>query len=388
MELGFGPVLEAIADVVVVVDVNGAIVEANSATEHVSGFRKQELVGLPVAVLLVDERSGLRTAVRVRVEGGEVLRRDEAWLVTKSGERLPVSLSVAPVTDAHGETTGIVLVARDIRELRALLAARDQEIARREAAETELRTAKASIEGRLDQARSQLMLAERRATLGTLAAGVGHELRNIAQIHTSALEALTDHFAEVDPGPEMRTTLTDMERVGRHIVTHARRLLELAKPGPEHTRALDLSRVIEEIVAMLQGAGKLRGVEIIPVLPDAPVMVTVNKARIEQILVNLVLNAAQAIGDDTGKIMIAIHFDAGHKRVIVEISDTGPGIPADILAQIFEPFFTTKPDALGTGLGLPVAREIVESYGGKLSVSSTPAIGTTFTFDLPMSTLR
>ncbi len=388
MQLGLGPVLEAIADVVVVVDVSGAIALANSSTEHLSGYRRDELIGSPVAKLLVDERSGLRTAMRERVGGGEVLRRDEAYLITKSGERLPVSISASPVTDEHGETTGIVLVARDIRELRALLVARDQEIARRESAETELRTAKASIEGRLDQARSQLVLAERRATLGTLAAGVGHELRNIAQIHTSTLEALADHFAELGSPPEMRTALDDMERVGRHIVTHARRLLELAKPGPEHARALDLSRVIEEIVGMLQGAGKLRGVEIVQVLPDAPVLVTVNKARIEQILVNLVLNAAQAIGDDTGKIMIAIQIDDPKKRVVVEISDTGPGISADILARIFEPFFTTKSEAQGTGLGLPVAREIVESYGGTLTATSTPAIGTTFTFDLPMSTVR
>lgn len=388
MHFGLGPVLEAIADVVVVVDVAGSILEANSATEHISGYRKNELVGSPVEKLIVDERSGLRTAVRLRVGGGEVLRRDEAWLVTKSGERLPVSLSAAPVTDEHGATTGIVLVARDIRELRELLAARDQEIARRESAETALRLAKASIEERLDQARSQLMLAERRATLGTLAAGVGHELRNIAQIHTSTLEAITEHFAALGAPPEMHAALEDMESVGEHIVTHARRLLDLAKPGPEHARALDLSRVIEDIVGMLQGAGKLRGIEIVSVLPEAPVLVTVNKARIEQILVNLVLNAAQAIGDETGKIMIAIHLDAGRKRVVVEISDTGPGIPAAVLPRIFEAFFTTKPDSLGTGLGLPVAREIVESYGGTLTVSSTPAIGATFTFDLPMSTVR
>jgi PAS domain S-box-containing protein len=382
-----GPVLEAIADVVVVVDVAGAIAEVNSATVQISGFRRDELVGSAVAKLIVDERSGLRTAVRERVGGGEVLRRDEAWLITKSGERLPVSVSAAPVTD-DGATTGIVLVARDIRELRELLAARDKEIARRESAETELRTAKASIEERLDQARSQLMLAERRATLGTLAAGVGHELRNIAQIHMSTVEALTDYFAELDASPEIRATLDDMERVGQHIVTHARRLLELAKPGPEHARALDLSRVIEDIVGMLQGAGKLRGIEIVPVLPDAPVLVTVNKARIEQILVNLVLNAAQAIEDDGGKIMIAIHLDDGRKRAIVEISDTGPGIPADVLPHIFEPFFTTKADSVGTGLGLPVAREVVESYGGTLTVTTAPDVGTTFTFDLPMSTVR
>lgn len=384
----FGPVLEAIADVVVVVDTAGAILEVNAAAEQLSGYSRAELLGSSVANLLVDERSGLRTAVRERVGGGEVLRRDEAWLVTKAGNRLQVSLSASPVVTSGGQTTGIVLVAHDIRELRDLLSARDQEIARREAAETDLRTAKASIEERLDQARSQLMLAERRATLGTLAAGVGHELRNIAQIHLSMLEALTEQLAEIDAPPRARAALAELDRVGHHIETHARRLLDLAKPGPEHARALDLSRVIEDVVTMLHGAGKLRGIEIVPVLPAAPVLVTVNKARIEQILVNLVLNAAQAIENRGGKIMIAIHLEDLQGRAVVEVSDTGPGIPDDVMPHIFEPFFTTKAEALGTGLGLPVAREIVESYGGTLTATSTPHVGATFTFDLPLSTAR
>lgn len=384
----FGPVLAAIADVVVVVDTAGAILEVNGAAERISGFSRNELVGSSVASLLVDERSGLRTAVRERVEGGEVLRRDEAWLVTKAGPRIQVSLSASPVVTGDGETTGIVLVARDMSELRDLLAARDREIARREAAETDLRTAKASIEERLDQARSQLMLAERRATLGTLAAGVGRELRNIAQIHLSMLEALTDQLAALDAPPAARVALAELDRVGHHIETHARRLLDLAKPGPEHARALDLSRVIEDVVTMLHGAGKLRSIEIVPVLPPAPVLVTVNRARIEQILVNLVLNAAQVLDQRGGKIMIAIHLDDLPGRAVVEVSDTGPGIPDDVLPHIFEPFFTTKAEALGSGLGLPVAREIVESYGGRLTATSTPHVGATFRFDLPLSAVR
>jgi signal transduction histidine kinase len=114
-----------------------------------------------------------------------------------------------------------------------------------------------------------------------------------------------------------------------------------------------------------------------------PLIVTVNRTRIEQILVNLVVNAVDAIGDGNGTITVDVHPSADGKRVVCEVRDTGGGIAPENLAKIFQPFFTTKPEDKGTGLGLPVARGIVESYGGTLSVTSTPGVGTTFTFDLP-----
>ena len=389
MEIVLGPVMEAVADVVVVVDLAGMIVHANSAALLLSGYEHAELAAIPVASFLVDEHSGLRTGTRQRVVSDhQVVRRDEAWLVTKTGERIVVSLSAAPVLDEEGTTTGIVLVARDIREQRDLLAARDAEIARREAAETELRSVMATIEERLAQTRSQLTLAERRATLGTLAGGVGHELRNIAQIHAFALDRVATELARKGSSDEGRAAMLELARVGEHIATHARRLLQLAQPGPDHTSELDIKLVIRDVVAMLLGAGKLHQVDVVFALPDAPVLVTVNKTRIDQIFVNLVLNAAEAIGSSTGSIELAVRLDPEHRRVVLEVRDTGPGIPADVLPRIFEPFFTTKGADNGTGLGLPVVREIVESYGGTLTASSTIGAKTTFRFDLPMSSGR
>jgi signal transduction histidine kinase len=114
-----------------------------------------------------------------------------------------------------------------------------------------------------------------------------------------------------------------------------------------------------------------------------PLIVTVNRTRIEQILVNLVVNAVDAIGDRNGSITIDVHPSADGKRVVCEVRDNGCGIPGEHLDKIFQPFFTTKSEDKGTGLGLPVARGIVESYGGTLTASSTVGTGTTFVFDLP-----
>lgn len=380
----FEHVIEAMVDAVLVVDVEGRITMSNVAASQLSGFTKEQLLLLPVAKLLADDGSGLRTVVRRRIEDGDVLRREESWLVTRTGEKIPVSVTGSPVINARGDLEGIVLVARDIRELRQLLADRDAEIERRTRAEDELRAAKSSIEEQLDRTRDSLLLAERRATLGTLAGGVGHELRNIAQIQVAAVDELSAALkADEDVTELARAILPDLERVGEHISAHGHRLMQLARPGPDHVAPLDLNGVVRDVVTMLRGAGKLRRLEVVTKVVDGELVVTVNRTRIEQILVNLIGNAVDAIGDRTGTITIDVHPSADGKRVVCEVGDTGAGIAPDQLEQIFRPFFTTKGEDKGTGLGLPVAKEIVESYGGQLAVASQLGTGTTFTFDLP-----
>src|SRR5262245_50127628 len=144
-------IIEAMVDAVVVVDAEGRITLANSGAAQLTHYSRDELRGMAVAKLMVDESSGLRTVVRRRIEDGNVLRREESWLVTKDGERVPVSITGSPVLDDEGALKGIVLVARDVREMRQLLADKEAEIARRKQAEDELRAANASIEEKLEQ---------------------------------------------------------------------------------------------------------------------------------------------------------------------------------------------------------------------------------------------
>jgi PAS domain S-box-containing protein len=374
-------VIEAMVDAVMVVDAEGRITMANSGASRLTGHRSDELRGMSIGRLLIDD-SGLRTVVRRRIEDGAVLRREESWLVTKDSERIPVSITGSAVLDASGGLQGIVVVARDIRELRQLLAEKEAEIVRRQHAEDELRAAKASIEEQLDQTRTQLVLAERSATLGTLAGGVGHELRNIAQIQVAAVDALAEALeANEDATGLAREILPDLERVADHITTHGQRLIQLARPGPDHVGPIDLNDVVRDVTAMLRMAGKLRRIEVVLSLQTEPLTVTVNRTRIEQILVNLLTNAADSIAD-AGTIAVDARASADGARVVCSVRDTGSGISAEQLAKIFEPFFTTKAEG-GTGLGLPVAREIVQSYGGRITVETELGKGTTFTFDLP-----
>jgi PAS domain S-box-containing protein len=379
----FENVIEAMVDAVLVVDVEGRVTLTNMAAAQLTGYTVEELRGTPIARVMADETSGLRTVVRRRIEDGAVLRRHESWLLPKSGQPIPVSVTGAPVM-SDGILQGIVLVAHDIREIRDLLSAKESEIAGRRKAEDELRAAKVSIEEQLDETRKSLLHAERRATLGTLAGGVGHELRNIAQIQVAAIdELLAALAANEDVTSLTRTLLPDLERVAEHITEHGRRLMQLARPGPDHVGPIDLNAVVKDVIAMLRGAGKLRRLAVVLEVGSEPLIVTVNRTRIEQILVNLVVNAVDAIGDQGGSITVDVHPSSDGKRVVCEVRDTGVGISPDNLTKIFQPFFTTKPEDKGTGLGLPVARGIVESYGGTLVAASSVDAGTTFTFDLP-----
>src|SRR5262249_17329270 len=151
----------------------------------------------------------------------------------------------------------------------------------------------------------QFLLAERRATLGTLAGGVGHELRNIAQIQVAAIDELAAALAAHEDIPALvRQILPELERVGEHITQHGHRLMQLARPGPDRVAPIDLNEVVRDVAAMLRLAGKLGHVDCVLALGAEPLTVTVNRTRIEQILVNLVTNAVDAIANGEGCITV------------------------------------------------------------------------------------
>ncbi len=347
--------IEAMIDAVVVIDLAGKVILTNTAAATLSGYSPRELRELMVGQLFEDAVSGVRTRVRNKIAAGAPLRREEAWLLTKSGERVPVSIMASPIT-GPGDTE-IVLVARDARETRRLLIERDSEIARRREAEAQLRL---------------------------LAGSVGHELRNILQVQVDSIDAIQQ---AVQGGGNLAepvgVILGDLERVSDHLIQHAKQLLQLAKPRREVVESLSLGEIVQDVTKMLQRAGRLRGISVELADADPSPRVYASRQRIEQIFVNLILNGADAI-KAPGTISIKIAA-VPKDRVEVTVLDTGTGISPEILGRIFEPYFTTKGDD-GTGLGLSIVRDLVEGYGGKLTCASTLGEGTTFRLELPIDT--
>ena len=224
--------------------------------------------------------------------------------------------------------------------------------------------------------RTQMSRAEHFATLGEVATGLAHEIRNPLAGIAGVIEIIGRDLPASSPA---RAVVKDVrQEIARinHIVTD---LLQTARPHPPTVRKSDLNTTVEHAVMLGRQQAMAKGIEIAlskdPSLPE----VEHDSDQIHQLLLNLLLNAQQAI-DQKGKITVTV--ERRGPSAVVEVIDNGRGIAAEHLPNIFRPFYTTKGD--GTGLGLSLARRIVEDHHGRIDVSSTVGKGTTFAVVLPL----
>ncbi len=233
-------------------------------------------------------------------------------------------------------------------------------------------------------AQRQLYHSDKLASLGRLAAGLAHEINNPL---TGVLSYSSVLQKRKEFEPEVRKDLEVIVNETKRCREIVKRLLDFARPQPAEKKQADLDDVIARTLAILENQFKKRRVEIETRLsPDLP-QIYADAAQLQQVLVNLLVNAADALGDQGGTVTIATapaNVTDGAEAVTLNISDTGCGIASDDLTRIFEPFFTTKGQQ-GTGLGLAVVWGIVEEHGGTISVSSKPGDGTTFTVQFPVT---
>ncbi len=224
----------------------------------------------------------------------------------------------------------------------------------------------------------QLRHADRLATIGMLAAGVAHEMNEpVGNILGFA------QLAARCPGlPEpARHDLQKIEAASLHTREIIKKLLVFARQMPPQKTRVNLNRVVEEGGYFLEARCAKRGVELVRSLAPGLPEITADPAQLTQVLVNLVVNALQAMPEG-GK--LTVETRAGEGQVLLVIEDTGTGMSEDVLEQVFVPFFTTKDIGQGTGLGLPVAHGIVTSHGGSLEVESAVGRGTRFEIGLPV----
>jgi PAS domain S-box-containing protein len=361
--------LNSIGDAVIACDSEGAIRRMNPVAEKLTGWAfdeaKGRLLGDIFKIFDGHTRAPVENPVARVLRHGVVAPLGVHWLLARrDGTDLPIADSCAPIKRSDGHARGAVLVFRDVS---AEHRARDLE----------------------EKTRRQLFVAERMASVGTLAAGAAHEINNpLAYVITNLDVALEEIRALGGrPASARLDGLEDMLREARDGAERVRLIVRglktFSRTEEEHRTVVELKTVLELATVMVANEIRHRAtlVEDFGAVP----LVEVDAGRLGQVFINLLINAAQALPDGhiaTNEIRITTSTDAAGQAV-VEIADTGPGIPSSVLERVFDPFFTTKAVGVGTGLGLSISRNIVNSIGGEISVKSEEGRGTTFRVVLP-----
>ena len=238
---------------------------------------------------------------------------------------------------------------------------------------------KAEIEQR-KRAEEALRQTEKLAALGQLLAGVAHELNNLLTLILGGTDLLR---TMVGSGP-LREEAEEIGRAAERCARIVRNLLALARQRPLAKEPVALNQIVQESVELLAYALRADTVEVIlDLTQDLPILLA-DPHQLQQVVVNLVANAHQAMlkTPPPRRLSLTTQFDPAH--VVLQVTDTGPGIPPEILTRIFEPFFTTKPAGDGTGLGLSLCQGIIQVHGGTIRVESPPGQGARFRIELPV----
>ncbi|MFY9259540.1 MAG: ATP-binding protein [Gallionella sp.] len=350
VERHLATVVESANDLVVSTDAKGVIVSWSRAVERISGYQSNEARGrLLVELCESSQREDMKAMIRRLVEGSAVQLR-EIGLVARSGRVVPVDWSCSPILDDTDKVSGVVAVGRDLTERRAF--------------------------------EQHIFQSEKLAALGVMAGGIAHELRNPLAVSFSAAQFLSGLLGSTDDlafQQECVNKIIDGIQRSSAIIEN---LLRFARPAPsDRVGTLDLVALAQETISVLAPQAKLQKIKVLERYADNSVSVSGNSNLLQQVLMNLILNACQAMPTG-GEIVVDVKREAG--EALIRVSDTGCGVSPANLRRVFDPFFTTQPVGKGTGLGLSISHTIVKQHGGEIELHSIEGQGSTFIVCLPL----
>ncbi len=246
-------------------------------------------------------------------------------------------------------------------------------------------TALKQAEVQVQRQQETLYQQEKLAAMGFLLASVAHELNNPLSIVMMQADLLREELG----APPLVERVAELSQSAERCVRIVRNFLTLARQNPPQRTVVQLNAVVEEVMTLLAYALRVDNIDVYQHLAEDLPTLWADPYQLHQVVVNLITNAQQALRE-TGvsrQLTITTRADVAHASVVLEVADTGRGIPADLQARIFEPFFTTKPPGIGTGLGLPLCQGIIESHGGTITVQSPPGRGTVFRIEIPITAM-
>jgi PAS domain S-box-containing protein len=301
--------------------------------------------------------------------------------VGPSGEKMYVQVVKTPIRDATGRILGTQCIFWDTTERKRF----EEQLQRKNAALAASEAALRKSHEDLKAAQLQLIQAEKMESIGTLAAGVAHEVKNPLAILQMGINYLAKKVPAGDNNVAM--VLQEMKEAITRADAIMRGLLDFAASKQLAVKPEDLNQMISDTLKMVRHELGKHRIELVKDLTGPLPKVAVDKIQIQQVFVNLFVNAIHAMPDG-GRLSVRTyakqmtettqtegsrksdHFWVGDTAVVAEVEDTGTGIPVELLTKIFDPFFTTKPTGVGTGLGLPVTRKIIELHGGAIEIKN------------------
>jgi len=355
METYYANVIDSVGDGVIVLDNTGAVTLVNPAAQELVGVSTRQAKGKVFGDIFKGETS-LIDMVAKTVATGMSVSDHENIVLKRNGKLTPVGASTSPLLSAGGERIGTVVLLRDLTNVREL-----EEAVRQ---------------------------ADRLSSLGALAAGLAHEIKNPLGGIKGAAQLLEMEFPENE---ELRDYIRVMLKEVQRVNVIVEELLALASPGRLKLDKVNLHRVLSDILLLQKRATGDRDLAIQQFFDPSIPPILADESLLTQLFLNLIKNAMEAVGDGgvvkvTSRVVSDYSMNQkGERRarmVAVDVADNGPGIADEVLENLFTPFFTTK--SKGTGLGLAICHKIVSEHRGMIKVDSDPTRGTVFTVMLPL----
>jgi PAS domain S-box-containing protein len=344
-------ILESLDDGLVVLGLDERVVRWNQALARLHGTSSDEAMGQPLNTLFEPRFvEALRAARRDRPQGAALFRMPLLGRGARAGQHMLVNVTMAPLQAAAGASTesGTIVIIEDITE----------------------RT----------QLEEQLRISEKMASLGLLAAGVAHEVNTPLTGISSYTQMLLEGADPSDPQTQL------LEKIEKQTFRAARivnGLLNLSRPATADAaerQPVDLNVVVGDVLSLLEHQFEKGSIKVRRELAETPVQVMGFEFKLQQVFLNLFLNARDAMPSG-GWLTIATRHEGG--EIVADVSDTGTGIPEELLARIYDPFFTTKAIGHGTGLGLSITYGIVREHDATIHCESAAGTGTRFTLRFP-----
>jgi PAS domain S-box-containing protein len=342
-------ILRDSADAIITMNPEDIVTSWNKGAESIFGYQAAEMIGKSIEILIPPELREARElqSISRKFEAQGAVRSHQTDRITKDGRRIQVIFTRTAIRDDSGKIVGSSSVIKDVTSFRSL--------------------------------EKQLADAEHLATLGELSAGLAHEIKNPLAGIKGAIDVIRDSLPESD---KHRVILGDVTHEVNRIDKIVRDLLSYAKPKPPSHSAIDLSEMAHRIVAIARSTLQHDSLPIL-VTQLAPIPdFTGDETQLEQVLLNLLLNAQNAMPSSGGHIEVILDYDRDVAKVRMDVKDDGLGIPEELQKRIFQPFFSTRTD--GVGLGLATCLKNVQYHGGTIEVHSEVGRGTIFTVTIPL----